>query len=71
MKLISKKQQNYNNVKAATLKKFIEADDIAGDKMLKNDASLDDARNKMNDDAQKNLEELYAKKIKHRNSILF
>lgn len=51
------------NVDAALLKKFIEADDKTGLQLLKNNKTLADARNKMNDEGQKKLEEAYAKAI--------
>lgn len=46
-----------------TLKQFIEADDAIADEMLKSNAQLAKARDDMNDEGQKKLEEAHAKVI--------
>lgn len=51
------------NVEKDLLIAFIAADDEAGNEMLKNNARLNDARNKFGEDRQKELEELYIKSI--------
>lgn len=51
------------NVNEELLKQFIESDDAAAQRLMENNQSLADARNKFGDDYQKNLEELYATAI--------
>jgi len=51
------------NINKNLLKKYIEADDQTAQILLKNNADLAAARNKMNDEGQQKLEEFYAAAI--------
>lgn len=51
------------NVSADLLKKFVEADDVEGKKLLENNKQLQMARNNLGNEGQKKLEELYSKNL--------